>query len=418
MAFNNVNTLQKLPFGQSELGKYVAKNGKFPPISLQIKPIEKDRKAVEFTQFEEYSFQNSIIIPVDSFSFTARNPSLDGSVYDMIRDGDIAILKANGNVIATGLVDTVDISTDPDSGELVKISGRTMVSQLEDQSAVNEVDDPIWGNELTPDGVVNALIKSTRINYYRLQQAPSGAFLLASEPGENKLSVLTRYLEPLNCLTWMDPDGTLVVGRPDMGAKSAGMFYMDRAKRASNCLSIHASYSATQIPNIIIPVWTGQESVQSRISPEQRVLNNAPGPSRLFKAGHRAPKTVVVSTPQGADAQALSNANQLRVAGSNILQAYAKREIARANVNELGVQINIQGHYNNDLEPVSIDTCYDIFYPRASVNEKMYLHTVAYSLNRSTGQRTAMSFCRLGSIVADVSIQSQKSSSVKKQVTG
>lgn len=408
----------RLPFGQSELGKYVSKNGKFPPISLQIKPIESNRKSVEFTQFEEYTFQNSILVPVDSFSFTARNPTGSGSIYDIIRDGDIAILKANGNIIATGLIDSVSISTDPDSGELVKVNGRTIIAQLEDQSAVNDADDPIWGNKLTLDGVVNALIGSTRINYYRLQQAPTGSFLLATEPGESKLSALIRYLEPLNCLTWMDADGTLVVGRPDMGADSKGMFYMDRDKRASNCLSIHANYSSTQIPNIIIPVWTGQETVQTRISPEQRVLNNAPGPSRLRNAGHRSPKTVVISTPSGADPQSLSTANQLTVAGSNILQAYAKREIARANTNEINVQINIQGHYNNDLNPIMTDTCYDIFYPRASVNEKMYLHTVAYSLNRSTGQRTAMTFCRLGSIVADVAIQSQKSSSQRKQVTG
>ena len=401
------------------LQTYLEQNGRFPVVSLQIKPVDPSRPTVEFKQFEEYSFQNSVLVPVDSFSFTARNPTLPGSLYDMVQDGDIAILKANGEVIATGLVDTVNISTDPDSGERVSITGRNLIAQLEDQSTVNDVDDPIWGNKMTIDDVVNAIVLSTRINFYRLQQTPSGSFLFATEPGESKLSALMRFLEPLNCIVWMDPDGTLVVGRPDMGADSIGSFIMDRANRISNCLSIQANYSSTQIPNIVIPVWTGQESVQSRISPEQRLLNGAQGPSRLYKFEHRVPKTIVVSTPNGADPQSLSNVNQITTAGgSNILQAYAKREVARANVNELGVQVNIQGHYNSDLSPILIDACYNINYPRASVNERMYLHTVSYTLSREQGQRTSLSFCRLGSIVADVTIKSQKSSSTKKQVSG
>lgn len=404
--------------GSTPLQSYLDKNGRFPPVSLQIKPIDPSRPSVEFIQFEEYSFQNSVIVPIDSFSFTARNPSLTGSLYSLVQDGDIAVLKANGQVIATGLVDTVNISTDADAGELVRITGRTMVAQLEDQSTVNDVDDPIWGNNLTIDGVVNALVLSTRINFYRLQQTPLGAFLFATEPGESKLSALLRYLEPLNCIVWMDPDGTLVVGRPDMGADPLGTFIMDRANRKSNCLSIQANYSSTQIPNVIIPVWTGQETVQSRVSPEQRVLNAAAGPSRLFKFQHRVPKTVVVSTPQGADPQALATANQLAIsAGSNVLQAYAKRELARANVHEVGVQVNVQGHYNSDLTPLIADTNYQINYPRASLNEKMYLHTVGYTLNKHSGQRTSLSFCRLGSIVADVAIQSQKAASSTKQVS-
>lgn len=403
----------------SPLQRYLSKNGRFPLVSLQIKPIDGSRHSVEFTQFEEYSFQNSVIVPVDAFSFSLRNPTAKGSLYDIVKDGDIAILKANGTVLATGLVDTVNISTDPDQGEIVRISGRTLIAQLEDQSTVNDVDDPIWGNKLSIDAVVNALVQSTRINYYRLQQVPGGTYLFATEPGESKLSALSRYIEPLNLIVWMDPDGTLVIGRPDMGSDSLGTFMLDRDNRMSNCLSIQANYSSTQIPNVVIPVWTGQETVQSRVSPEQRILNAAAGPSRLYKFDHRVPKTIVISTPSGADPQSLSTANQVTIAGSNILQAYAKREIARANVHELGVQVNIQGHYNSDLDPVVADTCYSINYPRASLNgEKMYLHTVGYTLNASQGQRTSLSFCRLGSIVADVAVQSQKSASAKKQVSG
>lgn len=405
------------PSSSSKLEKFLAKNGRFPSVSLQVQPIDPQRKPILLTQFEEYSFQSSVIIPVDSFSFTARNPTVDGSLYDFIKDGDIAVLMANGQPVATGLIDSVNIGTDPDSGETVKIQGRTLIAQLEDQSAINEVDKPIWGNSMSPDAVISSLATSTRINFYRLQQVPNTPPLLfATEPGESKLSALLRYLEPINCLAWMDPDGTVVIGRPDMGAEARGTFVMDRENRQANCLSMQAHYASTQIPNVVVPVWTGQETTTDRVNPEQRVINSAAGPSRLFKFKHRVPKSVVVSTPNGGDAQSLGQANQIVVAGSNVLQAYAKREIARANVHEIGVQVNVQGHYNAGLDPLVVDTTYIINYPRASLNERMYLHTVGYSLNRSQGQRTSLSFCRLGCIVADVAVQSQKSLSFKKRV--
>ena len=408
-----------IPQQQTALGKYLDKNGRYPQVQLQIQPIDPSRKTIMLSQFEEYSFQNSVIVPVDSFSFTARNPTLPGSLYSFIQDGDIAVLYANGQPVATGLIDSVNIGTDADGGETVKIQGRTLICQLEDQNAVNDVDDPIWGNSMLPADVINALILSTRINFYRLQQAPSStAMLFATEPGESKLSALTRYLEPLNCLAWMDPDGTVVVGRPDMGSAPLGTFIMDRANRMANCLSMQANYASTQIPNVIVPVWTGQESTQSRIAPEQRIINMAAGPARLFKFKHRVPKAVVVSSPNGADPQSLSQANQLTLAGgANYLQAYAQREIARANVNEIGVQVNIQGHYNSNLQPILADTCYNINYPRASLNEKMYLHTVGYTLTMQ-GQRTSLNFCRCGSIVAGVTVKSQKAASTKTKVNG
>lgn len=400
------------------LQKYLRTKGRFPGVSLQIKPIDPARRSIELTQFTEYSYQNSVLVPVSAFSFSFRNPSLKGSLVDYMRDGDIAVLKANGTVVGTGIIDSVSIDTEATEGETVHVMGRNLLGQLEDQSTVNDKDEPIWGNLLTVDQVVNALVLSTRINYYRLQAVPPGQFLFATEPGENKLGALMRYLEPLNLLAWMDPDGTLVVGKPDMGADITGTFIVDRQNRKANVLGMKVIYAATQVPNVIIPVWSGQETVQARVSPEQRVLNSAPGPSRLFSFDHRVPKTVVVSTPQGSDPQSLSAVNQITVAGSNLLQAYAKREIARANTNELQAQVNLQGHYNDDLSPVMFDETYQLTNPRAGLAEKMYAHTADYSLSREQGQRTQVFFCRLGCIVADTPIKSKKAASSRKQVSG
>ncbi len=400
------------------LQQYLSQNGRFPPVTLQIKPIDPRRQAVEITNFTEYSFQNSVIVPVDSFEFKLRNQSLSGSLLKFVRDGDIAILKADGKIISTGIIDSVNISVNMDSGEDVTIHGRNLLSQLEDQSTINDKDDPIWGNKMSPEDVINALVLNTRINYYRLQQIPSlpSIPLFGTEPGESKLSALMRYIEPLNCMVWMDPDGTVVIGKPDMGSESLGTFTVDRENRNSNCLSIQANYSSTRIPNIVVPVWTGQETVQSRVAPEQSIPNNASGPKRLLSQGHRVPKSIIVSNPQGSDPQALSDVNQIvLVGGNNVLQAYAKREIARANVGEIGVQVVIKGHYNSDLDPIVVDSNYQINFPRAQLNEKMYLHTINYSMDDKGGQKTSLFFCRLGSIVADVSIASAKASSTKNQ---
>lgn len=407
-----------LPTG-SPLQKYLQQNGRFPPVVLQVTPLDPTRLPIILKEFTEYTFNSSVLVPVDSFEFKMRNPTLKGSLLDFVRDGDIATLLANDIPICTGIIDSVNVLTSADGGEEVHINGRNLMAQLEDQSAVNDKALPIWGKNMSPEQVVNALVANTRINFYRLQQNPSFPVLplFATEPGESKLSALMRYVEPLNMITWMDPDGTIVLGRPDMGSKSLGAFVMDRDNRVSNCLSIQANYASTRIPNIIIPVWTGQESVQALL-PEQVIANGAQNPKRLLTQSHRVPKCIVVSNPQGSDPQALSSVNQFTQAGgSNVLAAYAKRELARANIGEVGVQVNLQGHYNSDLDPILIDSVYHVNYPRASLSEDMYVHTVSYSLSVGGGQRTSAFLCRLGCIVADISTTSQKLLSIKSGVS-
>ncbi len=406
----------------TKLQDYIQKSGRFPRVSLQIKPIDPARRPVELNEFTDYNFQSSVIVPVSAFTFRMVNPTKSGSLLNIVRDGDIAILKANGVVIATGLIDTVSVETGND-GESVELYGRSLLGQLEDQAAISETDKPLFGQTVTLAQAVQLILANTRINYYRLQQPPNyPPLMFATEPGESKMSALMRFIEPQNCILWMDPDGTLVVGRPNMGAFSTGTFAMDRENKTSNCLSMKAVYSSTQIPTSIVPIWSGSELAIGPVvaaQPEQRLLNTAQGPSTLRGFGHRVPKAIVVSTPNGNSPQELSQANQFSVAGgSNVLQAYAKREIARANVNEIGVQVNIQGHYDDDLNPVLPDKNYTVNYMRAGLSEKMYLHTVEYGMTKDRGQRTALYFTRLGSIVADVPVKSLRANSQRIQVKG
>lgn len=410
--------------GGSAISKFIEEQGRFPTLTLSIKPLQSVKKTVAnnrvsstgvissqlgvtgvvLDRFLSYSFSSSILVPVDTFTFEFVAP--DGlPIYEQIKDGDIAVLAANGITIATGIVDLVEVETDADSGERGRIEGRDLMAQLEDQDAMSMDSTPIWGSDLSVANATKKLLDNTRIRNVITRNAPSSTYLLSTDPGESKLAALQRFLEPLNCIAWCDAQGSIIVGKPNFSQAPIGTLTLSKEKRFSNVMSMRATRTATSIPNAIVPVWVGQETVTDRVSPQEVMLNAAERPNQLFKLGHRVIKSVVVSTPEANSSQGLSATNALKVAGANILQAYAKREIARANIDELIVQAVVPGHYNEIGEPYVIDTVYNIEYDRGSVSQKMYLYQVQYEFSESRGQITNLWFCNLGAIVSDVRAQ-------------
>jgi hypothetical protein len=205
----------------------------------------------------------------------------------------------------------------------------------------------------------------------------------------------------------------MVIGRPGMYGASQGKFFCLENARQSNVLSIRSTRASTQIPNIILPIWAGQESVQALNLPQKPLYNSAYGPSRLRHFGHRTPKAVVVSTPEGAAPQDLADVNALLVANQNqatltkagsstILQAYAKRFIAKSNINELKVQAAIVGHYNDQASPVLIDQVYRVQYDNDDIDQDMYLYELEYFMDPKTGPQTRLNFCPQSALVSDV----------------
>jgi prophage tail gpP-like protein len=395
--------------GQGGLLSKLQKDGRFPPISLLIKPLAAAGgsiadalgvSGVQINRFLSYSFASSILTPCDSFNFAFVAP--DGpALDDVIKEGDLVVLMADDQTLATGILDTTETETDREFGEKGTLTGRDLMSQLEDQDAISMDSGTIWASKLSVEAGVRRLLDNTRITNISLNNAPSSSYLLATEPGESKLAALQRFLEPLNCIAWMGPDGTLNIGKPDMAQETSGRLVLNKARRQSNVLSMRATRASTSIPNVIVPIWAGQETTVDRVSKEQALMNGAAGPSRLFKLGHRVPKTVVVSTPQATDPQGLSSVNAITAGGGNLLQSYAKREMARRNVGELTVQAVVPGHFNESGDPYLVDTIYKIEYDRGNIDENMYLFHVEYTLSADAGQQTNLWFCRLGCIVAD-----------------
>jgi hypothetical protein len=217
---------------------------------------------------------------------------------------------------------------------------------------------------------------------------------------------------------WMNGDGKLIIGKPNMyavGTGRRGTLFLLRASRQANVLTMRSTRNSTSIPNMILPIWNGQETVQTRISPEQFLKNSTPGAARLLKLGHRTPKAVVVSTPQGNSPQDLSSINALTVGQQNagkqqnqlagnskLLQSYAKREMARANLRDLMIQACVPGHCNDLAEPFQVDSVYRVKYDIDDVNEDMFLYEVEYSLTENDGARTRLFLCRQTAIVSNV----------------
>lgn len=397
-----------VPVAKGGFAEQVSATGRFPPVTLLITPLNPNIKPFTINRFLTYQFTQSMLIPVNTFSFTFAAPDDPRSIKQIVNEGDLVTLFANNVAMATGIIDQIAIETDAQFGETISLNGRDLMGQLEDHSMVSQDSEPIFFAKAPIESVIGKIIENTRIPGLIKQNAPSQAISFAGEPSESKLSALQRFLEPLNCLAWCDGVGKIRIGRPNMSQAESGRFFVSKSRRQSNCTDIKAIYSAATISNYIIPIWAGQEVVADRVAKEQGIRNAARGPSFLYQRGHRQIKTVVASLPEGTSPQDIAQLNFLQAAQSSkatLLQAYAKREFARQNQKELIVQVAIPSHYNANSVPYMVDTVYRIEYDRADIDEKMYCFQADYSIQESGGQVTNLYFCRLGTIVSDINVQ-------------
>ena len=326
----------------------------------------------------------------------------------MVKEGDIVTLYANGIALSTGIIDSTDVEVDNEYGEKVTINGRDLMGQLEDQDVVTVQSTPIWFIKSQIKQVVQTIVVGTRIQPTGIKvtaNAPTDKWIFAADAGESKLAAFQRFLEGLNCIAWMDPTGNIIVGKPNFSQSPLGSIFLSKENRNANVLSMKCTRQAATIPNVIIPVWTGQQSVAHRFVVQQGVFNHAYGPSRLYEHGHVLSKTVVVSNPNAGDVPNQANEiNKINIGAGNLLQLYALRELARENQKEVIIQATVPGHYNDTGQPYKVDTMYNVLFDRGDVNSKMYLYQVQYTLSLD-GQRTILSFCNPGTIVAQTQVQ-------------
>lgn len=385
-------------------------DGRLPPVKLEVQPLDPSRQPYTLERFNSYSFSSNILVPVDTFSFTFKPPPPSGfdpsTRFDnLIKEGDTVQLTVDGEALSTGYVDTVDISADSDAGVRMSVNGRDLMGFLEDNDAVNTDSTVIYQQNVKLSAALSALMKDTRIRGYELKNAEDVTNLFGTVPGESKLAALQRFLEFPNYLCWMSAVGKLQIGMPSFDAESGGSIGLqilgnDPSNRASNILSMNVHRASAQIPNAVLVVWTGNEQIQSLVAKDLKV-NQAAGPSRLYKAGHKIIRCMPTSAPIGNDVQQGSQTKLLSAAGGNTyLDTMGARLLARENVNEMLVTATVLGHLNDNGDPYAVDQTYDVVFDAAGVDEKMYLYGVEYVLAEDGGQQTQLQFCKVNTIVA------------------
>jgi prophage tail gpP-like protein len=384
------------------------KSGRLPPVQLKVTPID-SRTSFIVDRFLSYEFSSSMIVPVDTFTFTYI-PAPLARAYDQVKEGDIVQLFANGTLLSTGLIDEVNIEVDAQFGEKVTISGRDLLCQLEDQEAINPDSTKVHFNKVPISAVCQKLIENTRIPGFVVGNGvPQKPLAFVTEPGESKLSALQRHVESLNCLFYASPEGKLVVTKPDFAAEPKGRLVCAKERGSeNNTFGMSVRYAASTVPNFVVPVWAGQETVVDKVAKRQGLRNRFAPVARLYRNKHFVYRTTTVSLPEGGSAQDSAGLNELELSlAGNALQidAYAKRLMARENFKAVQVMTTVPGHYNERAEPYLPDANYRVLFDRGGIDKTLYLYGVRYSLGEDTGQRTDLELCERFTIVADTQVR-------------
>lgn len=400
-----------------DITRRLGKDGRQPTIKLAIEPLDTDRRfnrgqPFQIERFNSYSFSSNILIPVDTFAFTFRpDPPTKGNrgtYYDrIVMEGDAVQLSVGGDTLATGYVDGPSSDTDADNGTTLTVNGRDMMGFLESNDAVNPDSSILYAGNANIQTVMGKLLENTRIQGYETRGiSEKVTSFFATNPGESKLAALQRFLEPLNAIAWTAPNGKLICGKPSFGLAAVGTLGILMFERKANVLRMRVQRNSGHIPNAVLSIWTGLESVQTIVAKDTKI-NQAAGPNRLYKAGHRLYRAIVTSAPDASDTkQGLADVQRYISQGNNFLDSIAARELARENVNELLVTCSVPGHLNANGDPYATDTCYNIVYDAEGIDEKMYLFGVEYALSEDGGQVTHLAFCKLNTIVSGGFIES------------
>ena len=185
-----------------DLTKKLDSDGRLPPVKLEVFPLDATgfNRGRPFTieRFTSYSFSSSILVPVDTFSFSFRpEPPTQAdrsTFYDrIVREGDTVQLTVDGEAIATGYIDARDTDTDVDTGVTLQLQGRDLMGFLEDNDAVNPDATILWANTANINDVLPALLRNTRIRGFETRNIDRNVkSLFATNPGESKLAALQR----------------------------------------------------------------------------------------------------------------------------------------------------------------------------------------------------------------------------------
>jgi prophage tail gpP-like protein len=376
------------------------------PIELKIRPAEGGEEA-EISIFTSYSFDKNIMVPASAFRFTAEG--VDHDLKMSIRSGSTVSLYARndkgvGIKMATGFIDETDSHITPSSVGYV-ITGRDTISQLVDNSAIDKSNAMIFGgsDKYTIDQIAEKMMENTRMSPRVIaRNVPNSRMLLQTNSGETKISVLQRYLEITNCLAWADPDGVMIVGKPNMSQEPIGRLWVAKSE-SGRALNNLLEARVKRAPAMAIRQISYQLQDLASVGIVSQTIANRDEDVRAI-ATSLAGRSVYRSYSIGNGTEAYDNLSAIGQ-GKGVIgmgTALALREMAMDNIKVLDVECVIKGHINDSGNPYDIDQVYEVIIDDEDLAKSMYVYAVRYDLTKERGPITTLRLCNIGALVYGV----------------
>lgn len=352
--------------------------------------------------FTSYNFDRNILVPASAFRFTA--PGVDKALRLAIRSCDMATIWAvapdgSKQPIGTGIIDETDTHITPTSVEYL-LTGRDMLGQMVDNTAIDASNKIIVIENATVQTILTSLIANTRIppRFY-LQQTPNGKFLFQTNPGETKINALQRYMEFTNCVVWTNPQGQIVLGKPDFTQNSSGTLKIYSSDPSNNnCLEGRVRRNTNHAIRQIVT----QLQALNLVNPTPYTMKNN-DPDMVKVAGALGGRSVYQTFTYGEGNDAV---NQLKFVGTQggspgaIGSQMSARMLARENMSILDIEVVVRGHMNENGFAYNIDQVYNVQIEDENVSEDMYVYGCSYELTIEHGMLTRLHLCRIGTICA------------------
>jgi prophage tail gpP-like protein len=188
------------------------------------------------SHWTEWNVSSDIMIPADAFDL-ALYATRSSPLPPEIEPGAPCTLHLGDDLVLTGHVDDIDESVSKDR-HAVLINGRDLAGPLTDCSA------PLYH---ATQGTLSELIdhvtrpfgiRTTRIAEQALRQRIQG------EPGRSAWDVVREAADVAGLWPWVEPDGTLVVSRPDYQRAPVGRLILRYDGARNNLLQLRIRRTA------------------------------------------------------------------------------------------------------------------------------------------------------------------------------
>ncbi|MFA7399228.1 MAG: phage tail protein [Sideroxydans sp.] len=195
--------------------------------------------------WSSYEIDSDLLTPADGWAVSLGLS--DGNVPPDVVAGAAVKVMVGGDVVMTGYVDEVNQAVSKSSHSL-SMSGRDLAADLIDCSA------PIFTAKLVSlKQVIAKIVSDFHIKIRIDADATRTRTKVSIEPGDTAWDALARAAEANGLWPWFEPDGTLVIGRPDYTTPVVASLIIRKNGEENNLISLskqesmHGRYSKVTV---------------------------------------------------------------------------------------------------------------------------------------------------------------------------